>query len=548
VKLSEADRARIEALLAAANGKRKARTLDAAAAIALVPQAAKQEIAWITGGEANDGNQVTTVALAVKTPRGIVVGVGVGGARGGSPGRAWGSLQPWSKTDTKKNLARCLDWAAEVATDRMLLGSRTTHVAASDERLLADVLAAPDDDRPRLVYADWLAEKGDARGELIQLQCELAKLGEWDERRFELEPRVEALLAAHGAGWAAGAPGAIFRRGFVDEIRLSVAQFVKTGAAFLDAHPIRCVRLSGNVKALGRAAHLARVRELGLRQVGLDDATLAALAASPHFRPVVLDLGHNIELHDVAPLAGRPIEQIDLTWCRTGDAGARILAKMKALRVAFVGMSHAGPEGVRALVGAKQLRRLDVSQNRLQRVAELPPVSPSLEALDIGDLLEDDPLERLLGGARLVELTAYGTSRKAAIPAIASVKTLRRLNLTGTRLDASDLQQLARLPLELLDASYDRAPGAALARVASLRALRANGCGLAPADVGELAALARLVRLELVDNPRVGVAGARLLADEKRFPALRTVELDPNAAKGLGDRFRRVGATLWVRR
>ena len=35
---------------------------------------------------------------------------------------------------------------------------------------------APDDDAPRLVYADWLEDNGDPqRAEFIRVQCELAR-------------------------------------------------------------------------------------------------------------------------------------------------------------------------------------------------------------------------------------------------------------------------------------------------------------------------------------------------------------------------------------
>jgi uncharacterized protein (TIGR02996 family) len=34
-----------------------------------------------------------------------------------------------------------------------------------NDALLQAVLASPDDDTPRLVYADWLEERGDPRGE-----------------------------------------------------------------------------------------------------------------------------------------------------------------------------------------------------------------------------------------------------------------------------------------------------------------------------------------------------------------------------------------------
>ncbi|MBA3541481.1 MAG: TIGR02996 domain-containing protein [Deltaproteobacteria bacterium] len=51
-----------------------------------------------------------------------------------------------------------------------------------DERdLIAAVAEAPDDDAPRLVYADWLMERGDPRGELVALQCALARADAADE-------------------------------------------------------------------------------------------------------------------------------------------------------------------------------------------------------------------------------------------------------------------------------------------------------------------------------------------------------------------------------
>ena len=44
---------------------------------------------------------------------------------------------------------------------------------ATESQLITEVLDNPDDDDPRLVYADWLDEQGDPRGEFIRVQCEL---------------------------------------------------------------------------------------------------------------------------------------------------------------------------------------------------------------------------------------------------------------------------------------------------------------------------------------------------------------------------------------
>src|SRR5262249_7808777 len=52
---------------------------------------------------------------------------------------------------------------------------------ADEDALLRGIRAAPEDDLPRLVYADWLDDHGDAsRAELIRVQCRLAGLAEDD--------------------------------------------------------------------------------------------------------------------------------------------------------------------------------------------------------------------------------------------------------------------------------------------------------------------------------------------------------------------------------
>jgi len=53
-----------------------------------------------------------------------------------------------------------------------------------------DILANPEDDTPRLIYADWLDDQGDeARAEFIRLQCELARLKLRGEENQHLQSR-----------------------------------------------------------------------------------------------------------------------------------------------------------------------------------------------------------------------------------------------------------------------------------------------------------------------------------------------------------------------
>ncbi len=66
---------------------------------------------------------------------------------------------------------------------------------------------------PRLVYADWLLEHGDARGEIIQLQCRRAQLADDDEHARELDQKLRPMLDASWSSMAGDlAPWASARR------------------------------------------------------------------------------------------------------------------------------------------------------------------------------------------------------------------------------------------------------------------------------------------------------------------------------------------------
>jgi uncharacterized protein (TIGR02996 family) len=82
--------------------------------------------------------------------------------------------------------------------------------------LRAAILAAPDDDEPRLIYADALVEEGNPRGELIQIQVALAAGA--DDPAFM--KREDELLARWRQTWANAYRGGhpmTYRRGFVWE-------------------------------------------------------------------------------------------------------------------------------------------------------------------------------------------------------------------------------------------------------------------------------------------------------------------------------------------
>jgi uncharacterized protein (TIGR02996 family) len=72
----------------------------------------------------------------------------------------------------------------------------------SDEQAFLEHLASdPYDDVTRSVYADWLDEQGDSRGEYLRLEMELAGLGDDDPRQAEMEARCRSLRAGLSSEW-----------------------------------------------------------------------------------------------------------------------------------------------------------------------------------------------------------------------------------------------------------------------------------------------------------------------------------------------------------
>ena len=127
---------------------------------------------------------------------------------------------------------------------------------------LAAILDSPDDDTPRLVYADWLEENGqEARAEFIRVQCELARLEGYECKcgglfacagcaRFihrggnSLRRRERELLADPAVTPAQPHVSAVtWRRGFVESITCTAADWHRHGKAILAAQPVREVRL-----------------------------------------------------------------------------------------------------------------------------------------------------------------------------------------------------------------------------------------------------------------------------------------------------------------
>jgi uncharacterized protein (TIGR02996 family) len=77
---------------------------------------------------------------------------------------------------------------------------------------LAAIADRPGDQTPRLVYADWLDDRGDPRAELVRIEEEQRTLPADGDRYWALKPRRDELRAGCSADWlAALGYGTVYR-------------------------------------------------------------------------------------------------------------------------------------------------------------------------------------------------------------------------------------------------------------------------------------------------------------------------------------------------
>jgi uncharacterized protein (TIGR02996 family) len=307
----------VEEKLKALHGRRVARrlTLAQVRATAQAALATPHRYAVIHGGDVDDARQHTSLCLAVARDDGVVVGLGVSRTQGASPVRVFADIATWDRFREMANVVEAERWARREADDRTLVSFE----ASKEASLLASILDHPFDEAARQVYADWLIERGDARGEFIAVQNELA-LGRVDEeRRAQLLSREQALLDANAPRWLKGVSESdlrvSFANGFVDAVTVLDAEGLFSAASTFDREPLRQVVVKtsrtldvSRFLALGFVSRLSSL-ELVVSEAGsacLTRSGFAALCATRRLRRLT-SLG----------LVGQDI----------GDEGAAILAR-----------------------------------------------------------------------------------------------------------------------------------------------------------------------------------------------------------------------------
>jgi uncharacterized protein (TIGR02996 family) len=304
----------------------------------------------------------------------------------------------------------------------------------TEARLLAAIDEHHESDGPRGVYADWLLDQGDERGELFAIQTQLERgAGPW--RAHVLDRRMSEIL---NTGYYTPV---FYRRGVPDGVRLDPIEIKEQLPAHLQLGRWSTTRNEAYAAGMARLASHAQashIVELDLKDADqawvslLDGALRPRRLVLPRFAGRYADIPANgslasdvvARLHD-APLCER-VEQLELS-AAIGDAGLAGLvdaAWMKRVTSLASGgiinyatahglrhLGHAngpiGDAGVRAIARHMHaLRRLDLRWNLI--------TADGVRALADSDLALDE-LRLSLDGLGVAGLAALERSRLASV-------------------------------------------------------------------------------------------------------------------------------------
>lgn len=174
---------------------------------------------------------------------------------------------------------------------------RNRNRGVDEERFLREIAEAPEDDDLRLVFADWLLEHGDPRGEMIQLQFERLA-GTLTPRQ---ETRERRLIEKHRGRWVKNIAKAIvlkeavFARGFLDTCRIG------------ECSERRMQKMVGDIT-------WATVREMNVRAYRADEILLHPVMKSLR---VVQGVLPELATELITSETSRPIEELQIRYSFT---------------------------------------------------------------------------------------------------------------------------------------------------------------------------------------------------------------------------------------
>jgi|SRR5579883_1675296 len=332
------------------------------------------------------------------------------------------------------------------------------------DALLSAIIANPEEDTPRLIFADWLQENGqDRRAQFIRRQIEAAQAEPFSPAARMATATANRLLEGYRGEWTKTVRQWVLEwnlaRGFVERVTVNVVTFPRDAARLFAVEPIRSLQLVRPTSEdpplfldeFLETPQLARVTRLSLFGFRLAPVEIEDVVKCHHLR----------NLTDLC-LRACPVP---VEWAREFLTGPW-LPTLVDLDLSDV--THLGPRlaEVLPLASNRRFRRLDLSRiaftsDQMKRVLQCPCLSEveelrigwmtgggregALTYLDLGWVI---PWNRL----RLLDLNSQRVGDGGVEEIVRELNRqpgespLRWLGLANTGLTASSVRMLIRTP------------------------------------------------------------------------------------------------------
>ena len=364
-----------------------------------------------------------------------------------------------------------------------------------EKELIAAVIADPDNDAPRLAYAQWLEERDDPRGEFIRRQI---------SRQMRQGKRAKTLLEEHFAEWTAPLASlqlqpsiAEFSRGFLHELRLCDIDVGDDTLELLRHVPeLERLTLDGSGVTDAGMRHLKGVTNLA--ELNVSETAVTPEAAQELKRLKRLVLFHNYEW------GNRKIDAIE-KWKITRNSRFKRLPaeqqRVEAIRALSLIVSYMRPKSsLYKSISYSQSWASDADLVYLQAIPEVEELDFfECRAVTSQGLKHLRPLKKL----RKLSLSESGVTDLAPLRHLMSVEDLELDSLE--QLDPRSFRHLAALPnLQRLTVRFCRLGDEILKHIGQCAALREMDLIYNKFTAAGLEHLRNLKSLEKIDFDYIG--------------------------------------------
>jgi len=275
---------------------------------------------------------------------------------------------------------------------------------------LHEIVSSPANLDARRIYADWLIEQGDARGEFIQLFFELeGKIS--GKRRAEIKRQLKQEIKVQTKRDYAQSPAIKklrnpeYRHGFIEHATIGMTDFVKFGSEICSFVPLRSVSFTSGAKQipnLVKCDHLKSIDTIDFHGNKFSDPSFAEFADCPFIgnlnslrvrgSAIGIETAKRLSKGKSLSLSSFSVSFANL-WdnpcskqiCESDNFAALEHLKMEGVPIGKESAKHVSQSGFRDSLRSLDLSFCNISDDGFEHLVSEPKVWPRLERLVLNE-------------------------------------------------------------------------------------------------------------------------------------------------------------------